>query len=329
MALNTYDGVQNAKDYFYKEIYQNAIHKYAYIYANQDATGDYLHHSKNTKYCFDSYDLENVKYGNRVLKVKDSYDMSGVAWSELIYESMSATANSSRCFFCYMTIGSSECEYSLSLRNCSNCFMCVGLTNAKYCILNKQYEKDEYFKKVEEIKQNMKDSPFIDTKGQVYSYGEYFPFSMCLFGYNETNANDTFPLSKDKLLEYGYPFYDRPSRDYSITLQSSDLPNSILDVNDDILKQTIGCPNEGKAEYQCTTAYRITPEELSFYRQKKLPLPRYCPNCRHYQRLQYRNPMHLYTRQCYNNCGTTFQTTYSPEQKYKIFCEKCYQREVL
>lgn len=71
------------------------------------------------------------------------------------------------------------------------------------------------------------------------------------------------------------------------------------------------------------------PEELQFYRQKNLPLPRYCPNCRHYKRLTYRNSMKLWHRNCmHEGCENQFDTTYSPDRTEIVYCEKCYQQTV-
>ena len=41
--------------------------------------------------------------------------------------------------------------YSRFLENCKYCLGCIGLRNQQYCILNKQYEKDEWFEVVEKI----------------------------------------------------------------------------------------------------------------------------------------------------------------------------------
>ena len=81
-----------------------------------------------------------------------------------------------------------------------------------------------------------------------------------------------------------------------------------------------------------------------------LPLPRLCSNCRHYQRIKQRNPLKLWHRQCqcageksdnkvYQNtiqhfhsnehCPNEFETTYSPDRKEIVYCEKCYQQEVV
>lgn len=329
LQLRTNTGIQNTKKYFDEEILKNAIHKFAYSYANVDATGDYLNHCKNTKFCFDAYDAENIKYACRTFDSKDCMDLQGVGGGELIYDTVAASWGTYKDYFCYITLGCKECEYSLNLKNCSNCFGCVGLMNAKYCIFNKQYEKEKYFEIVKKIKQHMKDMPYIDSMGRIFSYGEYFPFDMCPFGYNEGNSNDGFPISKDEAISMGYPWYEREKRDYQITINSQNLPNSIDDISDNITQEVISCPNSGYAEFQCTVAFRITPEELSFYRQKGLPLPRYCPNCRHYERLKYRNPMKLYKRACSNGCGREFETTYAPERPERVYCEQCYQAEVL
>jgi hypothetical protein len=60
-----------------------------------------------------------------------------------------------------------------------------------------------------------------------------------------------------------------------------------------------------------------------------IPLPRYCPNCRHHERLKNRNPLKLYKRTCMKEgCDVEFETTYAPERKEIVYCEKCYQNEV-
>jgi hypothetical protein len=331
LHLETYSGFDAAKKEFDKIIKNNAIHKYAFIYSSQNVTGDYINNSKNAKRCFDTTDSENVAYGMRAIVTKDCYDVQGVGFNaELIYESMAATANTSKDSFCYLTIqGCRECEYSLILKNCTHCFGCVGLTNAQYCIFNKQYTKEEYEELLPKIKQHMDDMPYVDQKGRIFRYGEFFPYDMCPFGYNESNAHDFFPLTKEECLANCFNWKDKVKKEYNITIQSSELPDNIDDVEDSIINEVISCPSQGNLATLCATAYRITPIELQFYKQRKLPLPRFCPNCRHYDRLQYRNQVRLYTRSCSKGCGNLFQTTYTPDRPEKVYCESCYQAEVL
>ena len=339
LKLDRYSGVEKAISIFDKEIVMDAIHKFAQIYASHNVTGDYIHNSKSIKYCFDIINSENIAYSQRVLNAKDYYDNQGSFGAELCYESVAASINSYKNFFTYLDIiGCRECEYSFILKNCSNCFGCVGMTNAKFCIFNKQYEEKEYFEMVGKIKKHMDDMPYTDEKGRIYKYGEFFPYNMCPFGYNETDAHDFFNIKKEEAIKKGYPWKEREKRNYKVTIKSSELPDSILDVSDDIVDEVISCPNDGDQAFQCSSAYRIMPNELQFYKQKKLSLPRYCPNCRHYKRLKYRNPMKLWHRTCMcdkknhhnhkGKCEVEFETSYAPDRPEIIYCEKCYQQEV-
>jgi hypothetical protein len=340
LNLGKYSTIQKLKSEFKNLIKDYTIHKYAFIYASENSSGDYIHHVKNVKRSFDVYEAENISYSFRSLYAKDSMDNSGCGYGETIYESVAATMNSFRDSFCYLTIqGCRECEYSLVLKNCSNCFGCVGITNAQYCIFNKQYSKEEYFKILENIKKHMNDVPYIDAKGRVYRYGEFFPHDMCPFGYNEGGAHDYMPLSKTQAEERGYYWKEKEKKDYIVTLESENLLDDISEIEENIVNQVISCPNNGDQMTQCTNAFKIVPAELQFYRQKNLPLPRYCPNCRHYDRLKYRNPMKLYKRSCTcdqtthfhsgNACSNEFETTYAPDRPEKVYCEQCYQAEVL
>jgi hypothetical protein len=61
----------------------------------------------------------------------------------------------------------------------------------EYCILNKQYSKEEYEALVPKIIEHMR------TTGE---RGEFFDPSLSAFGYNETAAQDYFSLSRDAAL---------------------------------------------------------------------------------------------------------------------------------
>ena len=97
--------------------------------------------------------------------------------------------------------------------------------------------------------------------------------------------------------------------------------------------------HKGDCNEQCTEAFKILPEELQFYKRNNLALPRLCPNCRHYQRLQKRNPLKLWHRSCMCEktkhanhldirCPSEFETSYAPDRPEIVYCEKCYQQEV-
>ncbi len=331
LHLNSHSGMSQALSDYNKLIKNDTIHRYSLIINSKLAEGDNIKNSKNIKASFDVWDSEDIAYSFRATQgEKDSYDVSGGGRnSELTYETLAASISSYKNFFCYITLTCTDCEYSGIMRNCSNCFGCFGIHNAEYCILNKRYSKEKYFEMVSKIKKHMNDMPYVDKNGRLYKYGEFFPFELSPFGYNETNANDFFSISEGEANSKGYNWKKREKREYNITTKSSDLPDDINNVTENVLNEIIACPNEGAQVYQCTTAYKIVPNELQFYKQKSLPLPRYCPNCRHYQRLKFRNPLKLWHRKCMKKgCTNEFETSYSPERSEIIYCERCYQQEV-
>jgi len=80
----------------------------------------------------------------------------------------------------------------------------------------------------------------------------------------------------------------------------------------------------------CTTAFKIIPQELALYRKMGLPLPRLCPNCRHFSRLKKTNPLKLWHRKCMKpGCQNEFETSYAPDRPEIVYCESCYQQEVI
>ncbi|USN57480.1 MAG: hypothetical protein H6766_03435 [Candidatus Peribacteria bacterium] len=76
--------------------------------------------------------------------------------------------------------------YSFNCDSSSHLFGCIGLRNKSYCIFNKQYTKEEYNALVPKIIEHMK---------QTGEWGEFFHPSLSPFGYNETVANEYYPVT--------------------------------------------------------------------------------------------------------------------------------------
>src|SRR3989338_10247613 len=85
----------------------------------------------------------------------------------------------------------------------------------------------------------MNDMPYIDQKGRIYKYGEFFPPELSPFSYNETIAQEYFPLTKDEAIKKGYSCKDPEPRHYTITLKTEDILDHIKDVKDSILNDII------------------------------------------------------------------------------------------
>ncbi|MEI6659841.1 MAG: hypothetical protein WCK91_00245 [bacterium] len=346
MNLGTHVGIESARiqarDFWHKQICKN--HQGV---KNVNSNGSYITNSKNVNDSFLIREGEDLKYCQdlQVPSTKDSMDVS--MWgdkTELCYETSGSGSNAYNVKFawdCWPNVR--DCEYSMHLRSCSDCFGCVGLKKKQYCIFNKQYTKEEYFILKEKIIRQMNDMPFVDKAGRVYKYGEFFPIQFSPYGYNNTLVADYFPITESEAENQGYPWVELKRGEYEITKKAGDLPDSINDVSDDILKEVIECEKCGKA-------YRIMEAELSFLKRENLPLPTLCVPCRHDRRISDRLKIELYGRICmcaganddknlYKNtvshvhgdshCKEVIKTGYAPSQSDIVYCEKCYQQEVV
>ena len=294
---------------------------------NVNVSGNYVYQSKSASECFESVGLEDCKYCQFCFlkPTRDSYDMT--QWggnARFVYDCMGAGDNESMIKFsidCWAQASNIEYSYHIVSPN-DDLFGCIGLKHKRYCILNKQYTKEEYEELVPKIKQHMNDMPYIDKKGRVYKYGEFFPSELSFFGYNETLAYSYFPLSKQEAEKKGLNWTDTKINQHEITIKSSELPDNIKDVSDSILNEVIEDEINNRP-------YKIAEQELVILRRLNVPLPRKHYNHRHYERVSKRNPMKLWERNCMKvGCRNEFKTSYAPDRPEIIFCEGCYKKEV-
>ncbi len=344
--LHTRDGFEKARDDatgFWKK-FPNKNHQGV---KNIDSTGSYVTNSKNVKDSFLIRESENLRYCQYLQEspgTKDCYDYSNWgAGAELIYEAISCGSGAQNIKFAWLGQESvHDLEYTMACTSSSNnLFGCVGLRKKEYCILNKQYSKEEYIKLVEKIKIHMNDMPYIDKGGRIYKYGEFFPNEFSPWAYNETLAQEYFPLTKNEALAKGYRWRDPDTKDYKPTLHLGELPNDITQMDDSILEEIIECAHKGQCNQGCTKAFRIIPNELNFYRKISVSIPTLCPACRTLERLKMRLGVKLYEAICMcsgdnetehfhgkAHCENKFKTGYVPSEGDIVYCEQCYQQEV-
>ena len=247
------------------------------------------------------------------MNVKDVYDCSNMYLKpELAYETLGTieTYNVAYCLYVFHCRNLLYCQYCFS---CSDCFGCSGLRQKKYCILNKQYTKEEYEALMPTIIKHMQ---------SVKEFGRFFPPALSPFGYNETLAQEYLPLTESEAKERG--FYWRTVTDkkpaVTKTIDASDLPDTIEQIPDDILNWAVVCEVTKRP-------FRIVKQELDFYRRQRLPVPHLHPDERYDRRLALRNRRKLWDRKC-AKCGKNMETTYSPERPEQVVCEGCYLKEV-
>ncbi|MEW6617516.1 MAG: hypothetical protein AB1333_03830 [Patescibacteria group bacterium] len=331
-SFDSYSFIQNFKKEF-DEKKKNAIRRYAQVYNCTNVIGDNVADSRNCYQCFDlTGGAENVKYTHWGINgLKDTYDTGpGTGGhSELMYEGISTAKNNSRYRFNALVWESIDVEYNWNCYNCRNIFGCSGLRNKQYCILNRQYTKEEYEAFVLKIKEQMNAVPYIDTKGRIYLYGEFMPSDFAPFAFNESVAFDYWPLDEERAINYGFRWVSVDKKQYVPTMDVEKIPDAIHDVSGSICNEIITCEHRGACSHKCPGAFRVVPQELEFYKKYGIPVPHLCFNCRHSQRLKERNPMKLWHRLCMKSgCTNEFETSYTPERPEIVYCESCYQKEV-
>jgi hypothetical protein len=315
LRLDTYSGIKNFREQ-YEGFLSKQPRKFAEIIQAINSTGSYMKNVKNCRSCFHCYESEDNKYGVHIWRnAKDTMDCDTAGRNvSLIYNSINAGIDNSNLICNALCWTCSFVEYSMYCFNSNHCFGCVGLRKKNYCILNKQYNKEEYEKIIESIKKELKNNGI---------YGEFFPKDLSCFGYNETPAFEQFPLSKKESLNKGFNWEETERGTYNKeTRKINEIPESIKEIDFDVTKEVFVCEN-------CSKNYKVIQNEFLFYKKLDIPLPRFCPDCRHEKRIKSRGPNKLWHRTCMKEgCTNEFETSYAPERSEIIYCEKCYQQEV-
>jgi hypothetical protein len=312
--LSSYAVRQELFKEFLEMVQTQAIHKYMQGERNINSSGNLLFGCKNAKDSFELDRAEDCKniYGS--LDIKDSMDLYHVGRKvELCYECQGCVGlyNTQFCHLCY---DNSHLMYCDSCQNSQNLFGCVSVKKGEYMILNKKYSKEEYTKLKQKIIEHMK------STGE---YGEFFPIQIAPIYYNESRGDIYIPMTKEQVLAKGWNWEDKaPGVFGKGTIDMDALEDSINDVDEVHAKNILTC-------IDCTKNYNITREEFMFYKREVVPLPRKCPDCRERARVALRMKRKLWHRECSNGCGVEFETPYASDRTEKVYCEKCYQQEVL
>jgi hypothetical protein len=279
---------------------------------NQDCTGDYLINSKNAIECYDGFRIEDSKYCEAAfLPIKDCYEtfQVGEDSSRIYYAALAGYSSSSIRWSWGVFEGCLEVDYGMRCRSSQNIFGCSNLKKAQYCILNRQYTKDEYEKLRAKLIEHMKETG---------EWGEYFPPEYSPFAYNTSNAGIFMPLTKEKALEKGFKWDD--SADIKRG-EPTEIPDRIKDVDDSWCDKVLADKDTGQK-------FKYIKQELEFYRRLNIPPPDKSFLERHKARMAKRNPKQLWNRTC-DKCKKPFQTTWDPALGERVYCKECFLEEII
>jgi hypothetical protein len=284
------------------------IAKFGHIYSCENCTGDYINNSKN---CINAFDVSACQDVRNCIFANDDRDIFNTSFMgekcELVYNSISVMRSTN--FKCsYYVFGDVNIEYSEQIFNSQDLFGCEGLKHKKYCVLNKQYSKEEYTALRNRIIEHMR---------KTGEWGRFFPHDLSCFGYNEATGMRYYPLTKEQALKEGFKWKDGDPKNYKP--QTYTIPDNIRDVPASIIEETLACES-------CKKNFKIISKELEFYRKHNIPVPHKCPDCRQIERFALRTPCKIYARKC-AKCGKDIKTTYAPGRPETVYCEKCYLKE--
>lgn len=274
-----------------EQLSKQSIHRSYFGINNNNSIGDYMGNCDNVYFCFDGMQLKDSAFCD--FTGANSHNLFDCTYggidSALCYQSMGFT-NFNNVAFLIAGRNLYDSLYSQYCYSSHHLLGSIGITHGEYVIFNKRYKPEEYETMKNKIIQHMQ---------KTGEWGEFFPMSYSPHAYNETLANEYYPLEEEEVLKLNLrwktPSVEKNNKT-GISMQQC---------------------------HECNHPFQIIHQELSFYEKMSLPSPQYCPDCRHRRRFLLRRPRKLWQRACHR-CKNMMNTAFSPESPEIIYCEKCY-----
>ncbi len=220
-------------------------------------------------YCVNVQKARNVVFASSTGHDNNFSDVFIGGRSTNFYGVCDAWWQSDNCYSISQCGNSTSMYYCLFCESCSFCLGCIWLENKSFCILNRQYSKEERYNKVDEIFWQM------ERDG---SLGDFFPWSMCPFYFNDTAAYLIDPsFTREEATAKWYLRRDEPIKvdipDNTIVIKTSDLDHyesfdseGNRNISAGILSKVI--------QDESWNVYRVVKMEYDFLMKHWLPLPR-------------------------------------------------------
>ena len=273
----------------------------------EGSTGDMIEGAKNCQDCFDTIaGSENCRYLHMAAReIKDCLDCTSIGLGcELCYECTACIGS----YACAFSLSLRQCRnvyYSESLQQCFNCFGCNGLRNKEYCIFNKQYTAETYGPTVKKIIEGMQ------QRGE---WGEFFPSSLSPYAYNETRANDLFPLTREEAALRGMRWRELPP--VHLPMHPYAGPLTMDKTADNVINETFICPVLGRP-------FKVIPQEYALHKNMGIPLNPFHPRHRQELRMRMRPPRKIVQRTC-ARCTAEVSSVYTKDAMPSVYCDACY-----
>ncbi len=273
---------------------------------NENSVGDYLHECRDLHFAFECLRSAESRYVRQVSDSSRCVDCSGIVGGELLYECTNVGRKATYLRFTMQSYGDlSRLTYcSLCFQDCTDLFGCFGLRGKQYCLLNKQYTKDDYEKLVVQVVAHM------ESTGE---WGEFFPPESSVVPYNLSMAQDSFPLSSEEASQREFRWQAAVE---TLASAGAEVPDRLDLSSDDTTDELFSCS-------VCSHRFRIIAQELLYLRRAGIALPALCFQCRHERRLSTRLPLAHLTRSC-AKCGAEILCAYDAQDTDSVYCESCF-----
>lgn len=317
-------------------------------YNTENVVWEHMVSAKNIFWWWFTYRSEDSRYTYFCDDVTDCMDTDFcVNNMQLCYQCITSY-NCYNSISCLNLSDSKNCYYCISCSWCSDCFWCYWLTNQQYCIFNKQYTKEEYEQMVQEIIKNLV---------KEWKWGNFLDSSLSLFPYNDTCANNLYPIEKSKDISWKISTINKDwtwtvmiledkfisraqldlwwekklnilfrTKDQEINVPTwiqsisiEEIPDKIDEIDDQILNKWIVCEETWRI-------FRVTKTELDFYKKHKIPFPRKHFWFRQIERARNRPSGRLFVVQC-AGCGKKVFSIHDSNSKTRILCLDCFERD--
>lgn len=313
VSKEEFEWVKKEYKYWVSQIWDRVIYS-SRIIGSEDCYGSEIRDASNVVCSHNIINWKDSKYCVFGRGIEDVYDSYATYQTTQRCYMVIPSLNTFNCIAVVLSTESNNLYYSDHCYACSDCFGCVGLRNKQYCIFNKQYSKQEYDIAVSKIIEQMQEE---------WTWWEFFDTSLSLYGYNETVAQQYYPLTKQQAEERGYKRRDDEEKqqfnvESAIRVgqytwdQRSELRN-----DDSILNKIIICESTWKP-------FRVIKQEVEFYRKYNIPLPTHHPDVRHAHRLQSTSWSSLHMRTC-DAWWEVICSPYPSDYSWSVYCEKHYQ----
>lgn len=308
--LSSFKSLQKIQEKYKNIIKEKAVHKENFNIKTYNSEGSFMTNCNNCINVLSWEDSENCTNCLRGLKAKDCIDLTGCWQIELSGNNSCATGGYKQKYSSWSDGRFSE--YLDLCTECENCFGCIGLRNKSYCILNKQYTKEQYEVLVSRIKENM-------IKDGIY--GQFLPYSMALCDYIFSTGMIYIDNPNKELIEKLGGYWDTFKQDSVEGKSTLDIPDSILETEESICTEAFICEKTG-------WRFNFAKEELAFLKRKKIALPRTHFDFRTKERMKYLAVCEQSSYAC-TYCKKNIQAYYPKDWDYKnVSCEECYLKNI-